>query len=378
MPAAGSTHPVYCLSIHSSYRCGHSGACCSSGWPIPIETPQRMLLDRAVADGRLTASAVHMEHGENLPAGVAGVLKAEPGGTCVAYDRDARRCRIHAAAGHDALPVSCQQFPRVSVVDRDGAFVTLSAYCPTVARALTTSAELSWRVIRAPGSFAPFTVEGLDARDALPPLLRPGMLMTRDGYRTWETRVIETLSMDGSVETALARCAAATERLRPWRPSAGDLAMAVRAAFAQAEDEGERDDRQTLRRSATTALFAIVRGAVPEGLHADGPPDDVDAAFDRLALPAWRAFAPAVRRYLSAHAFANWCAWQGRGLRTVLASLDATLAVLRTEIVRQCGRAGRTLDEALLVEAFRAADLLVVHLADRQELARRLSVAEEG
>ena len=31
--------PAYCLSIHARYPCAHSGACCTAGWPIPVEPP---------------------------------------------------------------------------------------------------------------------------------------------------------------------------------------------------------------------------------------------------------------------------------------------------------------------------------------------------
>jgi hypothetical protein len=47
--------------------------------------------------------------------------------------------------------------------------------------------------------------------------------------------------------------------------------------------------------------------------------------------------------------------------------------VLRAEAARGCAEAGRTLDGDLLKEAVRRADLLLVHLADPEALARRLA-----
>lgn len=73
----------------------------------------------------------------------------------------------------------------------------------------------------------------------------------------------------------------------------------------------------------------------------------------------------------------SWVAYQGRGLRSVLASLAAALDVVRVEAVLHAARAARPLDRVLLVEALRAADLLLVHVASRDALARAWSRAEE-
>jgi hypothetical protein len=83
-----------------------------------------------------------------------------------------------------------------------------------------------------------------------------------------------------------------------------------------------------------------------------------------------------MRRWLAAKAFASWVALQGEGLRTTVASLRLGLAVLRSEAARGCAEAGRALDADILTEAFRRADLLLVHLADPETLARRLSRCE--
>ena len=50
-------------------------------------------------------------------------------------------------------------------------------------------------------------------------------------------------------------------------------------------------------------------------------------------------------------------------------SLAAARAVLRVETARRAAAAGRTCDAATVVEAARAADLLIEHLSDRAALA---------
>jgi hypothetical protein len=139
--------------------------------------------------------------------------------------------------------------------------------------------------------------------------------------------------------------------------------------------------------------YALVCAAVPERLAVKPVPaglEDLDAG---LVAPAWSAFSRPIRQFLAAHVFGNWCAYNGRGLRTVVRSLDVALDVVRVEAARACAEAGRpstslgttisqspgrTLDQALLVEAFRATDLLLVHLADPTALADRMSAVEQG
>ena len=305
----------------------------------------------------------------------SSILRVTPGGACSCYDPDGHRCRIHAQLARDALPVACQHFPRVCVVDRDATSVTLSHYCPTAARLLFEPLPIA--IVEAPAAFAPMQLEGLDARDALPPLLRPGMLADRESYRSWERLALEALSEETTGEAALAAIVDATEGIRGWEPARGPLVETVSRAFTIAR-ERPREAGPAGLLPAASSLDALVRRCVPEGLSAPPAPDSASRIDERLVAPNWRTFAGPVRRYLAAKAFADWCAYQGRGLRTVACSIAAALSVLRVEAVRHCAEADRMLDEALLIEAFRSADLLLVHLASREELARRFSAVEEA
>jgi hypothetical protein len=90
----------------------------------------------------------------------------------------------------------------------------------------------------------------------------------------------------------------------------------------------------------------------------------------------WTELAPAVSRWLAAKAFGSWLALHAEGLRTAVLGLRVALGVLRAEAARGCAEAGRALDAELLVQALRRADLLLVHLADPEALAVRLSRCE--
>ena len=106
-------------------------------------------------------------------------------------------------------------------------------------------------------------------------------------------------------------------------------------------------------------------------------PEGLGEADERWVAPAWPAFALPIRRWLAAKAFASWIALQGEGLRT-------TVALSPRRARGAAGRGGarlgrgrpRVLDADLLQEAVRRADLLLVHLADPEALARRLSRCE--
>ena len=67
-------------------------------------------------------------------------------------------------------------FPRVVLHDGRGTFISLSHFCPTAAATAVRAGD-SWPlagIVDAPPALADVgALDGLDARDAWPPLLRP-------------------------------------------------------------------------------------------------------------------------------------------------------------------------------------------------------------
>jgi hypothetical protein len=64
--------------------------------------------------------------------------------SCVFYrTAPAGSCDLHHALGHPALPLACQQFPRMSVTAGGRTSVTLSHYCPTARALLDSSSTVS-------------------------------------------------------------------------------------------------------------------------------------------------------------------------------------------------------------------------------------------
>lgn len=73
--------------------------------------------------------------------------------------------------------------------------MSLSHYCPTAAKLLLRE-DVPLEVVAQPPAFASGPHEGFDAREELPPLLRPGMLMDLPAYDRWERHVVDSLGRE--------------------------------------------------------------------------------------------------------------------------------------------------------------------------------------
>jgi len=367
---------VLALSHHAGYGCRHSGACCTSGWRIPVEA------DRAATIARFFGDVFEQR---------SRVLRSSTAGACVLFEpaQPGRlpQCAVHRTCGHAALPSACRHFPRIYLHDAYATRLTLSHFCPTAASLLFIPGDV--RIVEPPAGLAPpDDREGLDARDALPPLLRPGMLMDVDSYGAWEAEAVRVLAEGpGSVEASVAHLESICEDIRGWRPgAAAALVEHVSTAFRRPVSDRTAAGRGAVAADAVShehgrdpwrPWYELALASVPTGLAHSAPPDDAGRRDERYVASAWAEFEGPLRRYAASRLFGSWVAYQGRGLRTIVASVRCALAVVRLEAVRACAAAGRPLDAGLLQDAVRAAELLLVHKADRQELASRLSATED-
>jgi hypothetical protein len=255
------------------------------------------------------------------PDGPVSILRTV-GGDCVFYERDRRRCAIHRQAGPTTLPTACRNFPRITLIDRRGVFITLSHFCPTAARLLLEDRDIT--IVDAPPSLSlNGAVEGLDATAVLPPLLRPGMLTDADGYSAWESDAIAVFNdRRYTARDALAIVSAATDDVCGWRPGAETLAARVHAAFAR------------------------VRGSW------------------RIRSGCDPAFEHAVKSFLAAHLFASWDAYQNGGLQAAVGACVTAFVTLGEELTPRL-RPGRPEDcptaRAPFIAAVRAADFRLRH-----------------
>ena len=198
----------------------------------------------------------------------------------------------------------------------------------------------------------------------------------RSSHSSGCRRMPRTSARGGQRTVPCGRASNRSERLPPTGPSItvarappAQGAVSVRAAECGAHEQAS---------AQLERLYGMVRACVPAGLEPDPLPRDFADTDAELVEPAWRRFAVPINRYLAARAFASWISWQARGVVTAVAALWAARAVLRVEAGRQCRAAGRMLDAALLVEAIRQADLLLVHKTSSRALADRLAAVEQG
>jgi hypothetical protein len=301
--------------------------------------------------------------------------------------------------------------------------VSLSHYCPTVAALLTTPDALDIVEARPPLRIGG-PIDALDATDALPPLLRPDRLIDVDGYAAWEAAGLAILArQDLTGSAALDRIEAMTERVRRGqtrvRPSSDPAQTSVEAgsdrALAPVGTRSGGDRTQMVDARSGPGLTPVEAGSDPALAPVEAGSDpglsQVEARSDLGLTPGTLAndFAPLIaqhipeeafpisdyetrwahlvegspeielvmKNYVAARLFANWIAYQGRGLRTIVAWLRACHAVLRNEIALRCmaNRRAATLEDA--IAAAGRADLLMVHTVDSTLFARYF-VEREG
>ena len=297
----------------------------------------------------------------------------DPRGDCVFFDRKGDRlCLIHRDLGADALPVACRHFPRKVVIDGRGTLISLSHFCPTAAATLLTAGALTIVEARPPLRLSP-PVEGLDASDALPPLLRPGFLCDLEGYDAWERAGISVFADSArGFGHCLDVLAAATESIRSWSPGDTTLADRVQAEFQAAANARVAHTWSGWR--AIDRVRTLTIGRVGDDLI---PLDGFDDAWNDHAVRRLDWFDSAMKNYLASRLFANWIAYQGRGLRTIVEWLRTCAAVVGHELLRRTDHSTAAPGSADFIEAVRSADLLLLHVLDSARFATHASAIED-
>lgn len=349
--------PAYCLDMHAAYRCRHVGACCTADWLIPAEAHVLHIVEtRGI--GVKSTDALFVDEGTER------TVARRSDGTCVFFERDRGRvCAIHRHAGPDALPSACRHFPREVLIDPRGTFISLSHFCPTAAGLLLLDGRLA--VIRATAPLClDEPIEGLDATAAMPPLVRPGLLADLDGYDAWEKACLATLARpELTSDEALDLIAGATEDVRGWQPAEGALSGHVRDAF----------DRAVARAWSAETFAALATRHFPP---AAAPLARFDDVWEQLVAPTAGSFDQAIRKYAAARLFGNWIAYQGRGLRSVVEWLRTAVMVLRHELARRAAASGLPPVNADFIAAVGAADWLLLHTLDSEDVARHFTRLE--
>jgi hypothetical protein len=202
------------------------------------------------------------------------------------------------------------------------------------------------------------------------------MLMDLDAYSAWEAHAVHVLAGASrgparSPEASLQLLDRDARTLARWRPGGRSLSDAVQALAMDAPEESVVCEPDW---DAERCLFNVARQSLPPSHQWREYPLEAGSVWAANAR-AWSDHAVAINRFLAAHCFAAWMAYQGNGLLSLTRRLHLALAVLRAEAVRRCDGRDRVLTRARLKEAFRQTDLLLVHLADRSAIAGRLATS---
>ena len=292
--------------------------CCTSGWPIPVERGRVASIEAAIASNIIPLRVEPwLSQAANLPEDVAGTLALRDNAHCVFFEAGGSGCAIHGVK-----PSSCAHFPFVCLFDQRGVHVSLSHYCPT-STALLFEHRGPIEIVEGPSPLPAIDMlEGLDAREALPPVT-PGVrqrLMSFDELDAWQ-----------------------------------------RDQVARARIDELQDDDIT--------AFDRARAAVPSPLSWPEAPDQLASLWYSQVAPAWPHFQDVLTRYAAAKTFASWSLYMGDGVAAAESTARLAHAVLRVECARQCRAFGRPLDRELLSNAIEQSDLLLVHYADPEALA---------
>ena len=359
---------AFCLGIHARYQCRHAGACCQN-WAVPAEAHvvaivESRKLRRPGFSGPLFLRVDRSE-------GRGWTVARDAHDDCVFFERDAGRlCVIHREAGLDALPAACRHFPRRILRDVRGTFISLSHFCPTAAGLLLADGGLETVEAKPPLDLPP-PLEGLDARDALPPLVRPGLLCDLDGFQAWEQAGIATFARgDLTADQALSVIAAATDVVRAWQPR--DETMVARVARAFHATRSEDGTNAASQRRAMEIVSALSPGCAADLT----PIDRFDDRWTRYVADHVAPFERAMKNYLAARLFANWIAYQGRGLRSIVEWLRTCAAVVRHNLLDRVLTSGSRPVESDYIEAVRSADLLLLHVLDTAAFAKHVAPIE--
>jgi hypothetical protein len=364
--------PALCLDLHARYQCRHSGACCEN-WSVPAEPAVVEIVRGRAIRRQDVGGPLFVKSGDSGDEEMWRVAR-DIRGECVFYDRRAGGlCIIHRDIGENALPSACRHFPRRVLHDTRGSLIALSHFCPTAAAMLLSDGALTVVEAHSPLRLES-EMEGLDARNALPPLLRPGLLCDMDGYETWERKGLANFArLDCQYATCVAEFSSATDVIREWKPGTGSLSDFVLAAFDRSQAGAcpvWAHDRAIQR------VARLTSGSAADDLIVI--PHFEEQWNDRIGVNAEKWFDQGMKNYLAARLFGNWIAYQGHGLRSIVEWLRTCAAVVRHFVLQRLITSQVPLDRSVFIESVRSADLLLLHVLDGGSFGRDVASIEQS
>jgi Fe-S-cluster containining protein len=405
---------VSCLEFQSDFHCSQCGRCCQN-WLVSVEKAQYDRIAQALQEGQLVVSGVTAENSmarNEIPPGFgstqayAHFLFGPQGCAFLEREGDHTACAVQRQLRPDALPIICQVYPRVCILQPRRVCLTLSNCCPTARQKLWREdlPDAGVAIVENPPAFSPtVNYAGHDTVEQKPPFLRPQTPLTWEAYGRWERFCLERMADERlTPENALIHILTAAEKIRGW---AGTGPAPIRLIESLVQTEAEVDPGQLsqqierlpngllLCRDLYELLFQSLSlegtSRLPEliqtfqeaygsasGDAQNGALSRLTEDYDRFVRPFWSQWERAVRRYLASKLFANYYAHEGHGLRTGLYVVVLILATLRLHATLLTRIAQRPLDVPLLDEAFALTDLYWFSMVARDVLAHGLTQIE--
>ena len=267
------TSGAFVLSFHATYRCARPGRAARPGGTSRSSRRSKRALRGAAhavaADGGRRSMARRTDGARLRRERAVRVLRDGPDLRDPSPARPRRAARCRAACS-----------PRVCLLTPRGVCVTLSHYCPTAADLLFAE-EAPPRIVTKPAGFPGSAhYEGLDARHAPPPLLRPGVWLGWDGYERWSVTCWRSSGRSGLARRGARPAVGPGRSMRARGPSTADHS---RISWRRAGGTGARGGSSPTAESCTTKCFRDPGRSA--SLVAPGEPGRVLGRLRRAVAP---------------------------------------------------------------------------------------------
>lgn len=127
-------------SVLATYQCAHSLLCCRPPWRVWISQIEEQVCSTQLKQGG-SPDVLEAFGGAIERLGPESALLAQTEDGCTMLDAGNRDCSVHRAAGLQALPLQCRNFPRSVIDTPSGVEVAFHLDCPTVSKLVASDPQ---------------------------------------------------------------------------------------------------------------------------------------------------------------------------------------------------------------------------------------------
>lgn len=163
------------------FQCSKCGQCCVGNWEVPVSQAYYQQWLKPLQE--LSGHAEPLRKKSDRDATFYAVIPQQPGVQRCLFLQDDNLCKIHQKLGPEALPTTCQTYPRLITAhaNQELQFYGLLNSCRTSARALTQASPLTYALTPTPAPRPP----------------RQSPEMPRPALNLWIALILDTLEVPG-------------------------------------------------------------------------------------------------------------------------------------------------------------------------------------